>query len=120
MEYLLPLIFVMIPLIAKLVEKKIAKGGETVAPRKVSMTVPKKVQDILETLEIPDAPDTLDTMDTLENGMAGMEELPDASPEKVKEKPLKKEKKIEKSERIDPKKLVVYSEIMKPKYLETN
>lgn len=105
MEYLLPLIFVMIPLIAKLVEKKIAKGGETVAPRKVSMTVPKKVPDILETLE---------------NGMAGMEELPDASPEKVKEKPLKKEKKIEKSERIDPKKLVVYSEIMKPKYMETN
>lgn len=116
MEFLLPLIFIMIPVIAKLVEKKIAKGGAApVAPKQARRTVLDELKEMEIEIEEP-------VEESVEEPV--LKPVPEpvavplvAAPEK---KPLIKEKEKRTSEKIDPKKLVVYSEIMKPKYMETN
>ena len=123
MEFLLPLIFIMIPVIAKLVEKKIAKGGAApVAPKPVLRTLIEELEDI----ELDDDLESDFEEDLSEEKEQAVEPVakPVAAPvlTPVVAAPQKKEvqhkEKVQK--KIDPKKLIVYSEIMKPKYMETN
>ena len=114
METIIGLLFIFLPVILKLVGKRLEKAGQ---PEKA-----KAVRDFIEEhLEVEEwIEEAVDETAEEADGNVLREELPDLQPA-VQTRPLRKtvlpdvepEKKVEK---IDPKKLVIYSEIMKPKF----
>ena len=141
METIIGLLFILLPVILKLVGKRLEQSGQ---PEKA-----KKLQDLLDTvydgkaetveLETEDEPDDGLEVEYDDDGQIVSvhpkmtwkpEPVSTPAPEKTfvfESKPapaVKKQKKPvlmeetpkKKSEKIDPKKLVIYSEIMKPKF----
>lgn len=123
METIIGLLFILLPVIFNLIGKRLEQSGKT--------DKAGKLREIAKTLGADDD-------DTVAKWLAGEE---DAGPEPVREPvaapvvpsepknvavkpsvtPRKKvlvEEEKKKGEKIDPKKLVIYSEIMKPKYTE--
>lgn len=119
METIIGLLFILLPVIFNLIGKRLEQSGKT--------DKAGKLREIAKTLGADDD-------DTVAKWLAGEE---DAGPEPVaapvvpsepknvavkpsvtpRKKVLVEEEK-KKGEKIDPKKLVIYSEIMKPKYTE--
>ena len=115
MEVILVLLIVVLPLAFKLVGSNLEKAGQTDAG-----APPKEHAE--------------DWLETLRPHFEGQQQRvqPDATAVKVKKTerqeavapkakqtmPVLQEEEKKKSEKIDPKKLVMYSEIMKPKYQE--
>ena len=132
METIIGLLFILLPVILKLVGKRLEQSGQ---PEKA-----KKLQDFLDTISSEE--DEVDDEMEVEYDDDGQiisvhpkviwepEPVSTPAPEKTfvfESKPapaVKKQKKPvlveetpkKKSEKIDPKKLVIYSEIMKPKF----
>ena len=141
METILTLLFILLPVIFKLIGKKFEQAGQ---PEKA-----EKVREIMKTLG-GDADEGEDPF----SGLFGTGREPEPEPEYVRDEPvdevkpvpqtvpvyeyaeyverqtapkpqaapkkpiLEEEVKTKSGEKIDPKKLVIYSEIMKPKYTE--
>ena len=145
METIIGLLFILLPVILKLVGKRLEQSGQ---PEKA-----KKLQDLLDTvydgkaeaveLETEDEPDDGLEVEYDDDGQIVSvhpkmtwkpEPVSEPEPEKTfvyesepapavkkhasnKKKPmLMEETPKKKSEKIDPKKMVIYSEIMKPKF----
>ena len=132
METIIGLLFILLPVILKLIGKKLEQSGQ---PEKA-----KKLQDFLDTIssEEDDADDGMEVEYDDDGQIISVhpkmtwepEPVSASAPEKTfvfESKPapaVKKQKKPvlveetpkKKSEKIDPKKLVIYSEIMKPKF----
>jgi cell division septation protein DedD len=132
METIIGLLFILLPVILKLIGKRLEQSGQ---PEKA-----KKLQDFLDTIssEEDDADDGMEVEYDDDGQIVSVhpkmiwepEPVSTPAPEKTfvfESKPapaVKKQKKPvlmeetpkKKSEKIDPKKLVIYSEIMKPKF----
>ena len=132
METIIGLLFILLPVILKIIGKRLEQSGQ---PEKA-----KKLQDILDTIssEEDDVDDEMEVEYDDDGQIISVhpkmiwepEPVSTPAPEKTfvfESKPapaVKKQKKPvlmeetpkKKSEKIDPKKLVIYSEIMKPKF----
>ena len=132
METIIGLLFILLPVILKLIGKRLHTSGQ---PEKA-----KKLQDFLDTIssEEDDVDDEMEVEYDDDGQIVSVhpkmiwepEPVSTPAPEKTfvfESKPapaVKKQKKPvlmeetpkKKSEKIDPKKLVIYSEIMKPKF----
>lgn len=131
METLLGLLFILLPFILKLIGKKLEKAGQPEAAakmREIVNTVDPEEEDTFEDLrkwlqpeptvvEQPEelaAPVVKPLSPVVEENVVRQVSLP-VMPAK---KPILEEEPEKERDKIDPKKLVVYSEIMKPKYTE--
>lgn len=132
METIIGLLFILLPVILKIIGKRLEQSGQ---PEKA-----KKLQDFLDTIssEEDDVDDEMEVEYDDDGQIISVhpkmiwkpEHVSTPAPEKTfvfESKPapaVKKQKKPvlmeetpkKKSEKIDPKKLVIYSEIMKPKF----
>lgn len=129
METIIGLLFILLPVIFKLIGRKLEKSGQT---EKAG-----KVRELAKTLGADDDSEK----DAFEEWLESLKEPeaepqqpePAALPQMVEAKPqpvfvkedmkrttvrsmLKEDEPEKKKDKIDPKKLVIYSEIMKPKY----
>ena len=128
METIIGLLFILLPVIFKLIGKKLEQSGKT--------DVSERMREIVEAMgeEFGDAPEQsfepaepvqmkpVEEMKPVEmkpvfETKPRVEVKPVAKKPKVK-KPILVEEEKKKGEKIDPKKLVIYSEIMKPKFTE--
>ena len=128
METIIGLLFILLPVIFKLIGKKLEQSGKT--------DVSERMREIVEAMgeEFDDAPEQsfepaepvqmkpVEEMKPVEmkpvfETKPRVEGKPVAKKPKVK-KPILVEEEKKKGEKIDPKKLVIYSEIMKPKFTE--
>lgn len=125
METVIGLLIVLVPLIFQLIGKSLEKAGKTSSADKM-----KKVAELFggeETEEpapvasVPPVPPVPPVQPVQPVRKTQRPKAP--APVKAKKRtapmaPVLDEKQPSSHEKIDPKKLVVYSEIMKPKYLE--
>lgn len=118
METIIGLLFVLLPVIFKLIGKKLEQSGQS---EKAGMydwlngpDIPaEKQQTVTEPEPIVQEPVVTEFVNrtTVKPKNASARQKP-------RKKPILEEEAVVKKEKIDPKKLVVYSEIMKPKYTE--
>ena len=135
METIIGLLFILLPFIFKLIGKKLEKAGksetadkmkkfaqyigtddeqqEEVFTQEEHMTVDPVVEPVIPVVE-PVVPVIEPVRMTVTENV--QRQVPPAP--KQTRKPILFEEPEKKAEKIDPKKLVVYSEIMKPKYTE--
>ena len=103
------LLFVLIPLIFTLIGKKLEKAGK------------ESADEVGEAPSMPEAFPSLEKFAPEREAERALKPEPEPEP-MPKQKPSHTQsasqspKQKEKSEKIDPKKLVIYSEIMKPKF----
>ena len=107
METIIGLLFILLPVLFKFIEKKLQESGKAAQAEKM-----KEIHEMFFEEEEPVQP-------VAEDPVPVFSEKREVTVAPVKKKPvmMAEEKKIEK-EKIDPRKLVIYSEIMKPKYQE--
>lgn len=128
METLIGLLFILLPVIFKLIGKKLEQAGQSVTAERMKeiaqymgadndeqdVTAPKVESAPVVPVAEPVVPVLKPVhMPVTENVQR---QVPPA-PKKTR-KPILLEETRKKKEKIDPKKLIVYSEIMKPKYTE--
>ena len=135
METIIGLLFILLPFIFKLIGKKLEQAGksetadkmkkfaqyigtddeqqEEVFTQEEHMTVDPVVEPVIPVVE-PVVPVIEPVRMTVTENV--QRQVPPAP--KQTRKPILFEEPEKKAEKIDPKKLVVYSEIMKPKYTE--
>lgn len=131
METIIGLLFILLPVIFKFIEKKLQESGNTAQAGKV-----RELAELFETQEddaFEDHESEADSQPVVEFPAAPVLPKPvlegtrmeRVAPAKVKAPvskpsgkmtPILMEEPEKKKEKIDPKKLVIYSEIMKPKY----
>lgn len=124
MEDLIGLLIVVAAMIFKVVSNRLDKAGKQAGkkdpetPASGSFDVKEWINEVMEEIEdeIPVTP-VVRKPAFEENVARQTDRKPAAQP--VQKKPILEEPVQEQNkEKIDPKKLVIYSEIMKPKYLE--
>ena len=122
METVIGLLVVLVPLIFQLIGKSLEKAGKTSSADKM-----KKVAELFggEETEEPAPVASVPPVPPVHPVQPVRKTQRPKAPAPVKAKkrtapmaPVLDEKQPSSREKIDPKKLVVYSEIMKPKYLE--
>lgn len=122
METVIGLLIVLVPLIFQLIGKSLEKAGKTSSADKM-----KKVAELFggEETEEPAPVASVPPVPPVQPVQPVRKTQRPKAPAPVKTKkrtapmaPVLDEKQPSSHEKIDPKKLVVYSEIMKPKYLE--
>lgn len=133
METIVGLLFILLPVIFKLIEKKLQQSGtaaqqETV--RQIKDLFEMEENDLTDEIEDDVEPEIGDYVEPepkfeVNPVIEFMEKVepqvvkPAATAQKKRTAPiLMEEKDNKKKEKIDPKKLVLYSEIMKPKHQE--
>lgn len=133
METIVGLLFILLPVIFKLIEKKLQKSGtaaqqETV--RQIKDLFEMEENDLTDEIEDDVEPEIGDYVEPepkfeVNPVVEFLEKVepqvvkPAAPAQKKRTAPiLMEEKDNKKKEKIDPKKLVLYSEIMKPKHQE--
>ena len=122
METIIGLLFILLPVIFKLIGKKLEQPGKT--------DVSERMREIVEAMgeEFDDAPEqSFEPAEPVQMKPVEMKPVFETKP-RVEVKPVAKKPKVKKpilveeekkkGEKIDPKKLVIYSEIMKPKFTE--
>lgn len=130
METLVGLLFILLPVIFKLIEKKLQDSGNTAQAgkvREIAELFENKEDDSFDEVEpetvfepvasvpvftMPESEGARVEREALEKLTASVQKPPKTTPT-LKDEPKRNKNKKEK---IDPKKLVIYSEIMKPKY----
>ena len=133
METIVGLLFILLPVIFKLIEKKLQQSGtaaqqETV--RQIKDLFEMEENDLTDEIEDDVEPEIGDYVEpepkfVVNSVVEFLEKVepqvvkPAAPAQKKRTAPiLMEEKDNKKKEKIDPKKLVLYSEIMKPKHQE--
>ena len=123
METIIGLLVVLLPVIFKLIGKRLEQAGEQQTV--LTDIFPEIQQEEKEEKVLPAMPEVM-SYDSVENPAPVVrKKTPKVQPTKVA-KPVKPVTKVmmeeaaaeKKKEKIDVKKLIVYSEIMKPKYME--
>ncbi len=118
METILGLLLVLLPLAFKLVEKKLRSSGRVETAEKVHEWAEmfgndKDQDDDSDEEDVAPAPVAVSPQPSLQQVQV-TPVMPRTR--KPASKPMLVEEKTEKKDKIDPKKLVIYSEIMKPKF----
>lgn len=127
METILGLLLVLLPLVFKLVEKKLKASGKVETAEKVHEWAEMFGKDEDWEKDDEDEDDTLSVQPAAPARPVDAPQVvslqPKTRPEPVKPvtrmkapKPAVVDDDTKKKEKIDPKKLVIYSEIMKPKF----
>ena len=128
METIIGLILILLPAIFKLVEKKLKASGKTEAADQMhewSEIFSNKEDDWEidedEAPSVPRIPEQVSPAPVVLRPVVPQPEPKRSEPAKPKvkktsSKPMLQEEEPKKKEKIDPKKLVIYSEIMKPKF----
>lgn len=125
METIVGLLFILLPVIFKLIEKKLQQSGtaaqqETV--RQIKDLFEMEENDLTDEIEDDVEPEPKFVVNPVVEFLEKVEPQvvkPAAPAQKKRTAPiLMEEKDNKKKEKIDPKKLVLYSEIMKPKHQE--
>ena len=131
METIIGLLFILLPVVFKLIEKKLQNSGHTEAAGKVREILDQYMDETAEEDETVSRPVepvvTQPEKEVRQTPVFMTESFPQVSEackvkptvraKKKKTSPIYEEKQnIEKKDKIDPRKLVIYSEIMKPKY----
>lgn len=127
METIIGLLFILLPVIFKLIGNKLEQSGKTDGAEKMR----KIAQSFGDDNDDPFA-DWVNDEAVQEEPVPAVTEVRQPLPAEAEVKPvampkavrqsrtiLKEEKPARKKEKIDPKKLVIYSEIMNPKYKES-
>lgn len=105
METIIGLLFILLPVILKLVGKRLEQSQHTTE----ILSFPE------ETSFVEEAPRSIILEESVPEPV--MPEPVKLEPQPLSRKPmLEEEQQQKKEEKIDPKKLVIYSEIMKPKF----
>lgn len=122
METIFTILVIILPIVFKLIGKKLEQAGKQKAPQ--STDNPEQIEDWAEVLrrhieaqQMPQEPELPVQEERI---------IPDVRPVAPKDKPsvvqpkpvILAEPEEEEKEKIDKKKLILYSEIMKPKYKE--
>lgn len=123
METILGLLLILLPIIFKLVEKKLKASGNTEAAEQIhdwSELFGEKKEDWKEEEDdIPSAPAYPHHVVPIQEPVRPKPVKPEpvrVKAKKTSSRPMLVEEEPKKKEKIDPKKLVIYSEIMKPKF----
>ena len=134
METIIGLLFILLPFIFKLIGKKLEQAGQSDTAERMKeiaqymgageeQDVMSPEADYAPTVHViePDAPAAEPVVPVIEpvrmKFTENVQRQVPPEPKKTK-KPILLEETEKKGEKIDPKKLVIYSEIMKPKYTE--
>lgn len=134
METIIGLLFILLPFIFKLIGKKLEQAGQSDTAERMKEIAQymgaEEEQDVMSpeadyapTVPViePDAPAAEPVVPVIEpvrmKFTENVQRQVPPEPKKTK-KPILLEETEKKGEKIDPKKLVIYSEIMKPKYTE--
>ena len=113
METIIGLLFILLPVIFKLIGKRLEASGNQDKARKVREIAQVLVGDEEQTSEeISDVPRQIEPVPIPDVPAPAVEGKPSATRKPM----LVEEEAKQKGEKIDPKKLVIYSEIMKPKF----
>ena len=124
METIIGLLFILLPVILKLIGKKLEQSGKIEASEKMREIVEAMGEDndespIVEWLkEEPVVPKAPVVQQASRTEVKPKENVKPAVKKPKAKKPILVEEEKKKAEKIDPKKLVIYSEIMKPKFTE--
>ena len=124
METIIGLLFILLPVIFKLIGKKLEQSGKIEASEKMREIVEAMGEDndespIVEWLkEEPVVPKAPVVQQAPRTEVKQKENVKPAVKKPKAKKPILVEEEKKKAEKIDPKKLVIYSEIMKPKFTE--
>ena len=112
METIIGLLFILLPVIFKLIGKKLEQSGKTDAS--------EKMREIVEAMgeDNDEAPKPPVVQPAPRTEVKPKENVKPAVKKQKAKKPILVEEEKKKAEKIDPKKLVIYSEIMKPKFTE--
>jgi hypothetical protein len=125
METIIGLLFILLPVIFNLIGKKLEKSGKAAGAsrmRDIAKALgsdeddnpdPAEVQ--AETVAVQPAPVEVQPRTFMVEAQPAVSRI---APKKVKPAAAVKNVSDKRKEKIDPKKLVVYSEIMKPKFTE--
>ena len=118
MEEIIGLLIVVGTLILKVVGNRLEKSGKKAAPEAVPQEEPEVDFDFKGWVReaLYDAEAEAKAEDPLDEAPVVMK--PEAEAVRVKKPILEEEESRKTGEKIDPKKLVIYSEIMKPKFTE--
>ena len=124
METILGLLLILLPAIFKLVEKKLKASGKAVAADQVhewSEIFGNSEDDVEDAPSAPSAKEQVVTEPVVLRPVIPQPEPVRPKParpkvNKTSSKVLLQEEALKKKEKIDPKKLVIYSEIMKQKF----
>ncbi|MBR5569215.1 MAG: hypothetical protein IKW27_10840 [Bacteroidales bacterium] len=100
METLIGLLFILLPVIFKLIGKKLENSGNTEAAKTLEYEIVRPVKEEPTKVEV------------------AKPKAAKAQPAKAVAKTVEAPETAKEKEKIDLKKLIVYSEIMKPKYEE--
>lgn len=98
METIIGLLFILLPVIFKLIGKRLEQSEP------LTETLPSQEEDIF----VPEKPETFKK--------PAPQQPIEAAPVTTRKPMLQEEEPQKKGQKIDPKKLVIYSEIMKPKF----
>lgn len=129
METIIGLLIVLLPLVLKAIEKKFQNSGKQAQAEKVREFMEKYIDEDESILDEDDeqepVAEPVQTMAPAPVLRPEPERKPVVRPVIQERRPLKRksamlleEQPVERKEKIDPKKLVLYSEIMKPKFSE--
>lgn len=119
METIIGLLFILLPVILKLIGKRLEQSGKTANAEKMrriaqSLNVDDEEDDEEDPLSEWDGDD--EENEPVEESVVEIVREPVPPVRKPKAPVLLEEDKKAEKEKIDPKKLVIYSEIMQPKY----
>ena len=114
METIIGLLFVLIPVIMKLIGKKLEDAGKQDTPAPPAESGTFEVAPATPEAPVASAP----VVKTPVVNTPFEEAQRQFQAAKPKKKPILVEEEKKQKEKIDPKKLVIYSEIMSPKYKE--
>lgn len=124
METIIGLLFILLPVIFKLIGKKLEQSGKIEASEKMREIVEAMGEDNDESpivewqKEEPVVPKAPVVQQAPRTEVKPKENVKPAVKKPKAKKPILVEEEKKKAEKIDPKKLVIYSEIMKPKFTE--
>ena len=121
MDEIITIVIVVAAIAFKLVSKKLGSaGGDEVFPTIPVASDEQEHLDVADEIVIDEAEPALPVSPFVQKSIIRKTD-DSVKPAKVKvETPILEEEQLEEKERekVDPKKLVIYSEIMKPKYME--
>ncbi|MBR5836658.1 MAG: hypothetical protein IKY66_10945 [Bacteroidales bacterium] len=123
METIIGLLFILLPVILKLIGKKLEQSGKTDASETLREIVESMGEDndespIVEWLKEKPKATAVQPVPRPEAKQNPKENVKPVVKKPKPRTPILVEEEKKKGEKIDPKKLVIYSEIMKPKFTE--
>ncbi len=121
METIIGLLIVILPIVFKLIGKKLESAAQATAPAESVEDWAETLRRHIEAQQVQMRQGMSEQEPEGTSAVAPVPKKPSSKakkPDKLVAKPLLEEEPKKKREKIDVKKMIVHSEIMKPKYME--